>query len=283
MKKIKKKIKKKITRIIKVEKENIKKIIKKKEEKEASLFNIRQIKSIDGKNYTIPLTETQDSNLLVKIYSRSNPYGAQGKCYTGEIDMTFCKKAFTSNPEDCKMLRGAHVDRYIQRKEISQGETLYLDESILREIKKSMDSKLFSSPRIIMQGITGVNERIRLKMTLVKDTYCANSVNYCLFEDMNEAKYMLGLFNSKLMNYVFKLLSTNSNVNGYEVDNLPVVQKVDSKIKESIINSVSKILDIKATDIFADTSYEEQEIDQLVYKLYNLTPEEIAIVEGKNE
>ena len=27
----------------------------------------------------------------------------------------------------------------------------------------------------------------------------------------------------------------------------------------------------------------EQEIDQLVYKLYNLTPEEIAIVEGKNE
>lgn len=253
------------------------------EEKEASLFNIRQIKSIDGKNYTIPLTETQDSNLLVKIYSRSNPYGAQGKCYTGEIDMTFCKKAFTSNPEDCKMLRGAHVDRYIQRKEISQGETLYLDESILREIKKSMDSKLFSSPRIIMQGITGVNERIRLKMTLVKDTYCANSVNYCLFEDMNEAKYMLGLFNSKLMNYVFKLLSTNSNVNGYEVDNLPVVQKVDSIIKESIINSVSKILDIKATDIFADTSFEEQEIDQLVYKLYNLTPEEIAIVEGKNE
>jgi len=27
----------------------------------------------------------------------------------------------------------------------------------------------------------------------------------------------------------------------------------------------------------------EREIDQLVYKLYDLTPEEIAVVEGKSE
>jgi len=31
----------------------------------------------------------------------------------------------------------------------------------------------------------------------------------------------------------------------------------------------------------ADTSALERQIDQRVYKLYNLTPEEIAIVEGK--
>jgi hypothetical protein len=30
----------------------------------------------------------------------------------------------------------------------------------------------------------------------------------------------------------------------------------------------------------ADTSVLEREIDQLVYKLYDLTPEEIAIMEG---
>ncbi len=31
----------------------------------------------------------------------------------------------------------------------------------------------------------------------------------------------------------------------------------------------------------ADTSALEQQIDEMVYKLYDLTPEEIAIVEGK--
>ena len=34
-------------------------------------------------------------------------------------------------------------------------------------------------------------------------------------------------------------------------------------------------------DADADTSVLERHIDQMVYKLYDLTPEEIAIVEGK--
>ena len=36
----------------------------------------------------------------------------------------------------------------------------------------------------------------------------------------------------------------------------------------------------KQRDPAADTTALEREIDQLVYKLYELTPEEIAIVEG---
>jgi len=39
---------------------------------------------------------------------------------------------------------------------------------------------------------------------------------------------------------------------------------------------------IKNDIIFADTSTLEKQIDEMVYKLYGLTPEEIAIVEGKN-
>ena len=37
----------------------------------------------------------------------------------------------------------------------------------------------------------------------------------------------------------------------------------------------------EATDLEADTSEEEVEIDQLVYALYGLTEEEIAVVENK--
>jgi len=43
---------------------------------------------------------------------------------------------------------------------------------------------------------------------------------------------------------------------------------------------VDKILAAKRTDKNSDTSKWEQEIDELVYKLYDLTEEEIKIVEG---
>lgn len=47
-----------------------------------------------------------------------------------------------------------------------------------------------------------------------------------------------------------------------------------------IINIVDKITVIKRGDRAADVTALEHEIDQLVYQLYRLTPEEIAIVEG---
>lgn len=44
---------------------------------------------------------------------------------------------------------------------------------------------------------------------------------------------------------------------------------------------VERALAAKRANPQADTSELEREIDQLVYQLYGLTPEEIAIVEGK--
>ena len=50
--------------------------------------------------------------------------------------------------------------------------------------------------------------------------------------------------------------------------------------KENLTKAVDRILEMKAVNAEADTSVLEKEIDQLVYQLYGLTPEEIAIVEG---
>ena len=48
----------------------------------------------------------------------------------------------------------------------------------------------------------------------------------------------------------------------------------------AIIELVDRILALKQRDAEADVSALEREIDQLVYGLYVLTPEEIQIVEG---
>jgi len=55
---------------------------------------------------------------------------------------------------------------------------------------------------------------------------------------------------------------------------------IGAKQQQPIIALVDEILLAKRADPAADTSALEREIDQHVYRLYGLTPEEIEIVEG---
>jgi adenine-specific DNA-methyltransferase len=63
---------------------------------------------------------------------------------------------------------------------------------------------------------------------------------------------------------------------------LNLSSKRDYKNRGSVGQSLlDKILAAKKSDSNADISALEKQIDELVYKLYNLNEEEIAIIEGK--
>jgi len=53
--------------------------------------------------------------------------------------------------------------------------------------------------------------------------------------------------------------------------------------QQALVSLVDAILVVKERDHKADTSALESQIDQLVYKLYGLTEDEIAIVEGRDK
>ena len=55
---------------------------------------------------------------------------------------------------------------------------------------------------------------------------------------------------------------------------------VEPDQQTEIITIVDRLLQVKAADPNANTADLEKEIDKRVYALYNLTQEEIAIVEG---
>ena len=232
--------------------------------------------TIDESYLSIPLTEPEDTLILLKVYDNSKPLSKYGKCYTGEIDMTFCKSAFTKNSMDYRLLRGANIDRYEIKDNMSQGEVFYINKDALNRIKNVSDN-LYSDKRIVMQGITGVNEKTRLKMSLCTKSYCANSVNYCVFNS-NEVSipYALALLNSKLLNFIFKLQSTNSNVNGYEVNNLPIAISSNKTKYEDLVN---KVLTYRRDDNINSALKIENLIDLLVYRLYGLTYNEVLIVD----
>lgn len=76
--------------------------------------------------------------------------------------------------------------------------------------------------RIVLQGLSGINEKQRLKAVLIpKDMILANSANFLKHQTNYPPKLLLALFNSKLLNFIFKATSTSSNVNGCEIDALP--------------------------------------------------------------
>ena len=106
--------------------------------------------------------------------------------------------------------------------------------------------------------------------------------------------YLLALLNSKYLNYLYVKLSNEkgrifAQVKLNKIRQLPI-PNVDIKEQRPFIALVDKVLSITESDDYLQNSQKqakvkafEVEIDQLVYKLYDLTPEEINIVEGENE
>ncbi|MGL2640562.1 Eco57I restriction-modification methylase domain-containing protein, partial [Helicobacter pylori] len=99
---------------------------------------------------------------------------------------------------------------------------------------------------------------------------------------------ILGVLNSKLMTYFYKKKFFPTHMQGgafgfdtLSVETLPIPQitKSNKPTADKIIVLVDKILKSKAKDPKANTQGLEKEIDALVYQLYNLTDEEIKIIE----
>ena len=102
----------------------------------------------------------------------------------------------------------------------------------------------------------------------------------------NYLKYLTGYFNSKV---AARWIRENCPELGggrelrkvfFENISIPPVTEANQHLVAQIEDNVDKILDAKDTDPDADVSELENEIDQIVYLLYDLTPEEIAIVEA---
>ena len=75
--------------------------------------------------------------------------------------------------------------------------------------------------------------------------------------------------------------------NNFQLDKEPLIDipliEIPKPDQQAIIEIVNKILALKKENPIADTTDLEAKIDQLIYQLYELTEEEIAIVEGSIE
>ncbi|GAA9334642.1 class I SAM-dependent DNA methyltransferase [Helicobacter pylori] len=101
-------------------------------------------------------------------------------------------------------------------------------------------------------------------------------------------RYLLGMLHSKLITFAFKTFYAGGGLgeSGYRykkafIERLPIPQITpqNQKLADKITDGAKAILEAKEKDPKANTQQLEKEIDALVYQLYNLTDEEIKIIE----
>ncbi|GAA8784619.1 class I SAM-dependent DNA methyltransferase [Helicobacter pylori] len=100
--------------------------------------------------------------------------------------------------------------------------------------------------------------------------------------------YLLGMLHSKLITFAFKTFYAGGGLgeSGYRykkafIERLPIpkITPQNQELARKITDCTKQILEAKEKDPKANTQKLEKEIDALVYSLYNLTDEEIKIIE----
>lgn len=136
----------------------------------------------------------------------------------------------------------------------------------------------YEQPKILIQYIRKLSMPIRLvcALDLNGEYYPLNNFSFVVSENGNSLKVLLGILNSRLMNWYFSNCFVDYNIKPKYIEQLPLPAKI---ISSDLEKKVTEILYLKAKDKEIDTSILENQIDQIVYKLYDLIAEEIQIIE----
>jgi hypothetical protein len=155
----------------------------------------------------------------------------------------------------------------------------------------------FEKEKIVWQRVTKSP-----KFAIVpSEYYCEATTHFMTTNKENEnafyiRRYLLGIFNSKFFEFAFYKFYMGGGIEGeitiFTLENfpLPPITKENQPLADQIVQKVQEILTLTQSHDF-ETSQEKQqkvkelekEIDQLVYKLYDLTEEEIRLIEQGGE
>ena len=185
---------------------------------------------LDPENLPIPLVNEEEWVLCRRVHRAAGVIRLGDESAfsitRGEINQTIYRKYITDDGRMARLLKGVEVRRFGLNVKLKQGRREWFDEKAF--LKDFPDGRPVSRlQRIATQRITGVDERVRVVAALVEPTYYfADSTNSIVVRPGTKyrAEYLLGLLNSKLFQWRFRLTSTNNNVGTNELESLPFRQ-----------------------------------------------------------
>lgn len=166
----------------------------------------------------------------------------------------------------------------------------------LQRFKKILDDSTVNSPYLHRpRDINFDSKKIVAPQRSPRNTFGYNEIRWYASADVYfitekdksiSLKYVLALLNSKLY-YVWLYYRGKRKGESLELYQKPLsevpIKKILKSAQRPFIEVVDEILAAKKQNHQADISALEREIDNLVYKLYDLTPAEINIIENNIE
>lgn len=143
-------------------------------------------------------------------------------------------------------------------------------------VKSELDLK----EKIWIQRTRNESLKIRIVATL-DEQGCYTSegmLNIIPKQKKLSLRYLLGILDSSLLNYLFATKFLNLAVKGEYLKQLRIPVS-SAATKNQLEALVSEILELKKANISADTTSLENQIDFLIYHLYGLTYDEVLIVD----
>ncbi|MDX9940822.1 MAG: TaqI-like C-terminal specificity domain-containing protein [Bacteroidales bacterium] len=250
--------------------------------------------------------------LLAKIKQRGRPLGdyVNGIIFYGiktglneafVIDQATRDRLIADDPRSAEIIKpflaGRDIKRYQQPK--SDKYLIFIQRGLkiddypgvhrhLLNFKQKLEKKAGTNKWFELQASPGDFRKfeevkimypdISKNLNFILDTEGHYSVN-TVYNIGSDSKGLLGFLNSKLFLFYFQTIS-NSIRGGYlrffteYMKDCPVLNGL-----EKLEPFVEKILEIKKLDPASDTSELELEIDKMVFEMFNLTEEEIELIE----
>ena len=212
----------------------------------------------------------QKLNAFPKLRSLSSVCNARG-----ELDLTLDKGFITKERTTLPLLRGNNVSEF----SYTLGE-FFTDEKFIKRTAEK--NKYISRERLVCQQISNIHLEKRLKFTKIPENIVlGNSCNFLTFDESlfgNQEvglDYLLGILNSMLLNWRFKITNSNNHISNYELAELPIVMPSISDRKE-----IEKLVSLIKNSDDRENVYK---LNTKVFELYGLNEEEINYVLGKHE
>jgi type I restriction-modification system DNA methylase subunit len=204
------------------------------------------------------------------------------------------EKFLSKSPSDshaAKALKTGDVARYSIN---WKGLYLWWCESLAGYRKSSLEVE-----KIVIQYIRKISlpRRIVAGLDIDGSYYPLNNYSYVVSEDnVYSLKYILGIINSSLINFYFANTFIDYNIKPIYLQQLPIhnidfAKPDEKKMHDVMVQLVEQMLSLHQQLAQAKITHEQtllqrqidatdKQIDKMVYELYELSPEEIKVVEG---
>jgi hypothetical protein len=243
-------------------------------------FNLVPFQEILTRHNTFQIYKTlYPASLIEKIHINQT----EKSLVQGKLGLAIGTDFFSDEPKKYKLLKGIDIERYKVRSNRFLANHQKLNWDVASE---------FLVPKVLSQVIVAhiENPNPHLKITACYDAegiIITNTLMSFVLDDSIYAKFWLGYLNTKFVswfayNFIYCRAIRTMHFYNFYIQQVPI-PLADKKEQEKIISVVEKIENLKNQNPQANTKQLEDQIDIMVYKLYNLTYEEVKIIDPEIE